>query len=135
MTFSEFYLAYKLAINPTQNLRVLLMDRSLSTERASLLYETRKTEFWDAKSALIGYSSGGRKVDKNDLAIARQHVHNKALGLPAPRADYLRYAITSLAKEKETLTETQICEAFSIIDEKRVKRVEKALATWCETRS
>ena len=128
MTFSEFYLAYKLAINPTQNLRVLLMDRSLSTERASLLYETRKTEFWDAKSALIGYSSGGRKVDKNDLAIARQHVHNKALGLPAPRADYLRYAIIQLAKEKGALTETQVCQAFSIIDEKRVKRVGRALA-------
>ena len=128
MTFSEYYLAYKLAVDPAQNIRILLMDRSLSTERASLLYETRKTFFWDAKSALVGYSSNGRKVDRNDLAIARQHVCNKALGLPAPRADYLRYAITCLAEEKKTLTQTQICDAFGIADDKRKRRVEKTLA-------
>ena len=29
MTFSEYYLAYKLAVDPAQNIRVLLMDRSL----------------------------------------------------------------------------------------------------------
>jgi len=127
MTFSEFYLAYKLAVDPAQNIRVLLMDRSLSTERASLLYETRKTDFWDAKSALVGYSINGRKVDPNDLAIARQHVCNKALGLPAPRADYLRHAITCLAEENKTLTQTQICEALGIMDDKRKRRVEKTL--------
>ena len=128
MTFSEFYLAYKLAVDPAQNIRVLLMDRSLSTERASLLYETRKTDFWDAKSALVGYSINGRKVDPNDLAIARQHVCNKALGLPAPRADYLRHAITCLAEENKTLTQTQICEALGIVDDKRKRRVEKTLS-------
>jgi len=127
MTFSEFYLAYKLAVDPAQNIRVLLMDRSLSTERASLLYETRKTDFWDAKSALVGYSINGRKVDPNDLAIARHHVCNKALGLPAPRADYLRHAITCLAEENKTLTQTQICEALGIMDDKRKRRVEKTL--------
>jgi hypothetical protein len=128
MTFSEFYLAYKLVVDPAQNIRVLLMDRSLSTERASLLYETRKTDFWDAKSALVGYSINGRKVDPNDLAIARQHVCNKALGLPAPRADYLRHAITCLAEENKTLTQTQICEALGIMDDKRKRRVEKTLS-------
>ena len=127
MTFSEYYLAYKLAVDPAQNIKVLLMDRSLSTERASLLYETRKTDFWDAKSTLVGYSSEGRKVDRNDLAIARQHVCNKALGLPAPRADYLPYAIICLAEEKGQLTQGQICEAFGVVDDKRKKRVEKAL--------
>ncbi len=128
MTFSEFYLAYKLAVDPAQNIRVLLMDRSLSTERASLLYETRKTSFWDEKSALVGYSINGRKVDPNDLAIARHHVYNKALGLPAPRADYLRHAITCLAEENKTLTQTQICEALGIVDDKRKRRVEKTLS-------
>ena len=78
MTLSEYYLAYKLAVDPEQNFRVLLLDRSLSTERASLLYETRKTDFWDSKSTLIGYiNSSGGQVDKNDLAIARLHVYNK----------------------------------------------------------
>jgi hypothetical protein len=128
MTFSEFYLAYKLVVDSEQNFRVLLMDRSLSMERASLLYETRKTDFWDARSTLIGYVSGGRQVDKNDLAIARQHVCNRELGLPAPRADYLRYAIIYLMQEKGTVTEAQVCAAFGIADEKRKKRVSKTLA-------
>ena len=132
MTFSEFYLAYKLAADPRQNLRVLLMDRSLSTERASLLYETRKTDFLDARSMLIGYVSGGMQVDKNDLAIARQHVCNKELGLPAPRADYMRYAIIYLAKEKGAVTEEQACQAFGIADEKRRKGMNKALARLVE---
>jgi hypothetical protein len=77
MTFSEYYLAYKLAVDPAQNIRVILMDRSLSTERASLLYETRKTDFWVTKSTLVGYSSGGWKVDGKDLAIARQRFCKK----------------------------------------------------------
>ncbi|HMK95786.1 MAG TPA: hypothetical protein VK536_10360 [Candidatus Limnocylindrales bacterium] len=127
MTFSEFYLAYKLAVDQQQDFRILLMDRSLSTERASLLYETGKTGFWEAKSALIGYVTGGRHVDKNDLALARQHVYNKDLGLPAPRADYLRYAIISLIQEKGTAKEAQVCQAFGAEDEKRRKRVNKAL--------
>ena len=128
MTFSEFYLAYKLVVDQARNIWVLLMDRSLSTERASLLYESRKTSFWDEKSALVGYSINGRKVDSNDLAIARHHVYNKALGLPAPRADYLRHAITCLAEENKTLTQTQICEALGIMDDKRKRRVEKTLS-------
>ena len=128
MTFSEYYLAYKLAVDPAQNFRVLLMDRSLSTERAALLYETRKTDFWDAKSTLVGYMMGDWKVDRNDFALARQHFCNKALGLPAPRADYLPYAIICLLEEKTTLNIVQICEAFGIADGKRKTRVEKALA-------
>jgi hypothetical protein len=128
MTFSEFYLAYKLAVDPAQDFRVLLMDRSLSTERASLLYQTRKTDFWDAKSALIGFVCSGGQVDKNDLAIARQHVCNMALGLPAPRADYLRYAIIYLAQQRGAVTEAQVCQAFGIAEEKRKKRANKALS-------
>jgi hypothetical protein len=129
MTFSEYYLAYKLAADPAQNMRIILMDRSLATERASLLYETRKTDFWEAKSAIIDYKAGNddSPVDKNDLAIARQHVCNQALALPPARADYLRYAITCLAEQKKTLTAEQILTKFGIGDAKRARRVEQAL--------
>ncbi len=127
MTFSEFYLAYKLAIDPIQNFEIILMDRSLSTERAKLLYESRKITFWEQKSALINYDINGTKVDANDLAMARHHVCNKSLGLPAPRADYMRHAITFLAEDNQTLTQSNICEVLGITDEKRKKRVEKTL--------
>jgi hypothetical protein len=134
MTFSEYYLAYKLAADPNQNTRVILMDRSLSTERASLLYETRKTYFWNAKSSILGYrpSNDDSPIDKNDLTIARQHVFNQALALPPPRADYLRYAITCLAEQKQNLTAKQILSEFGITDDKRARRVERALKNLTE---
>lgn len=81
----------------------------------------------EKKITLVGYVSGKRKVDANDFAIARHHVCNKALGLPAPRADYLRHAITCLLEEQPTSTLEKICESFKITDEKRRKRVEAAL--------
>jgi len=128
MAFSEYYLAYKIAVDPNQATHVLLMDRSLSTERASLLYETRKTDFWNAKSTLLGYATCSDKpIDKNDLRLARQHVFNRSLGLPPPRADYLPYAIIFLAEQKRHLTKKQVLVEFGISDDKRACRVERAL--------
>jgi hypothetical protein len=134
MTFSEFYLAYKLATDSTQNMRILLMDRSLSTERASLLYETRKTGFWNAKSTIVGCktSNDDSPIDKNDLIIARQHVSNTALGLPPPRSDYLRTAIVCLLEQDKALNIDQIATAFSAADEKRTRRIERALKSLVE---
>ncbi len=133
MTFSEYYLAYKIAADPNQNTHVILMDRSLSTERASLLYETRKTDFWNAKTALIGCStSGGDPIDKHDIIIARQHVSNQALGLPPARSDYLRTAIICALEQDKTLTVNQLASAFGANDEKRIRRIERALKSLAE---
>ena len=129
MTFSEYYLAYKIASDPDQKTHLILMDRSLSTERASLLYETRKTNFWKAKTALVGCKANGDDIplDKNDIIIARQHVMNTTLGLPPPRSDYLRTAIICLLERRKALTATQISAAFGATDEKRTRRIESAL--------
>ena len=127
MTFAEYYLAYRLATDPNQNMRIILLDRSLSIERASLLYDTSKSDLWKAKSSIIGYKIDNEPFDINDLTIARQYVCNQALGLPPPRADYLRYAIMDLAKRKGALTEKQILTEFGITDEKRARRVERYL--------
>jgi hypothetical protein len=127
MTFAEYYLAYKLATDPEQNVRIILLDRSLSIERASLLYDTSKRKLWKAKSSILGYKIDGEPIDKNDLTIARQYVCNQALGLPPPRGDYLRYAIIHLLRQKGSLTERQISTEFEIADEKRAKRVNRYL--------
>ncbi|MEM3730385.1 MAG: DNA double-strand break repair nuclease NurA [Candidatus Bathyarchaeia archaeon] len=127
MTFAEYYLAYKFATDHERNVRIILLDRSLSIERASLLYDTSKRELWKAKSSIIGYKVDGEPIDINDLAIARHHVYNQALVLPPPRADYLRHAIIGLLKRKAALTQQQILTEFGIRDEKRTKRVERAL--------
>jgi len=127
MTFAEYYLAYKLATDASQNMRIILLDRSLSIERASLLYDTSKRELWKAKSSVIGYRIDDEFIDINDLSIARQHVFNQVLGLQPPRADYLLYAIIHLAKQKGALTEKQILTEFGTLDEKRARRVKRCL--------
>jgi hypothetical protein len=127
MTFAEYYLAYKFATDPSQNIRIIFLDRSLSIERASLLYDTSKRELWEAKSSIVGYNVDGEPIDVNDLTIARQYVCNLDLGLPPPRADYLRYAIIDLARRKGALTERQILKELGITDEKRAKRVARHL--------
>ncbi len=127
MTFAEYFLAYKLAADPEQAVSIILLDRSLSIERASLLYDTSRYELWKEKSNIVGYKVDGVAIDVNDLTIARQYVLNQALGLPPPRADYLRYAIINLAKQKGVLREEQILAEFGIADEKRTKRVKRYL--------
>ena len=127
MTFSEYYLAYKLASDESKKTRIILLDRSLSIERASLLYDTSKHEFWKTKSNIRGYEIDGEAIDENDLTLARQHVFNQALGLPPARADYLLHAITSLVRRKGPLTLKQIFGELGIDDEKRAKRTRRNL--------
>ncbi|MEM2281597.1 MAG: hypothetical protein QXZ68_06390 [Candidatus Bathyarchaeia archaeon] len=127
MTFAEYYLAYKLAVDPEQNVRIIILDRSLSIERASLLYDTSKRALWEVKSNILGCEVDGEPIDVNELTIARHLICNQRLGLPPPRADYLRYAIIDLLKRKGALTRKQILAEFDIKDEKRAKRVERAL--------
>lgn len=129
MTFGEYFLAYKLATDSKQRFDVLLMDRSLSNERSGLLYETRKTNFWHFKCALIGADIGGTRVNENDLSMARQRVRCRSLGLPPPRADYLRNAILALLETNGKMTIDEIQSALQISEEKRKRRMESALAT------
>jgi hypothetical protein len=127
MTFSEYYLAYKLAADPNRDTRIILLDRSLSVDRASLLYDTSKMEYWTAKSSLLGYKIDDVALDVNDLAVARQHVYNRGLGLPPPRANHLRYAVIRLAEGETTFTAKQVAAEFGVADEKRARRVERTL--------
>jgi hypothetical protein len=125
MTFAEYYLAYKLATDPNQNTHIILLDRTLSAERASLLYDTSKRELWQAKSALIGYKIDNQPIDTNELTLGRQHIINPTLRIPPARADYLRYAIINLIQQRGPLTKNQILKELDIKDEKRVKRAER----------
>ncbi|MEM3566139.1 MAG: hypothetical protein QXK18_04625 [Candidatus Bathyarchaeia archaeon] len=127
MTFAEYYLAYKLATDIEQNFRIILLDRSLSIERASLLYDTSKRALWEAKSKILGYKIDGEPIDINELTIARHLVCNTHLGLPPPRADYIRYAIIDLLRRKGALSKRQILAEFNITDGKRTKRIERSL--------
>lgn len=127
MTFAEYYLAYKLATDPNQDIRIILLDRSLSSERASLLYDTSKRDLWKAKSNLIGYKIDNTPIDANDFALGRHYIRNPALDVPPARADYLRYAIINIIQQKSPVSKNQILQELGIADEKRAKRAERYL--------
>lgn len=128
MTFAEFYLAYKLATDVIQDFRIILLDRSLSIERASLIYDTAKRDLWKTRSSMIGYRiDDDEPFDMNDFTIARQCVCNHALGLPPPRGDYLSHAIVQLIRHGGASAERKILAQLGIEDEKRTKRAERYL--------
>jgi len=126
MTFSEFYLAYKLA-SSEEAPQVLLLDRSLLTMVSSLIYDTRRRRIWKA-SALIGLEIDGETIDENDILYNRYRIVNKKLGLPAARGDYLRYALAYLIEEEGPLTLDGICSRLDIDAEDRRKRASRFLS-------
>jgi hypothetical protein len=127
MTFSEYYLAYKLATSPTAKARIILLDRSLSVERSSLLYDTSKHELWKYRSAIRGIEIDGETIDDNDLTIARQCICNQELGLPPSRGDYLAHAVIDILERKTSLTEKQISEQLGLQNGDREKRLMRTL--------
>jgi hypothetical protein len=126
MTFSEFYLAYKLATSEEPP-NMILMDRSLLTMVSSLIYDTRKRRIWNA-SALIGMEIDGQTIDENDILYNRHRIVNKQLGLPTPRGDYLRYALAYKVEEKGPIGFDEVCQKLGIDTEKRKARASRLLA-------
>ena len=127
MTFSEFYLAYRLAREENCP-RILLLDRSLATMLASLIYDTSRRKLWASNGALVGLEVDGLPIDINDLAYARHHIDNPRLNLPPPRGDYLRYRLLLEIERSGPLTLAALCPKLGIIEEDRQKRVERFLA-------
>ena len=127
MTFSEFYLAYRLA-EEEDGPRILLLDRSLATMLASLIYDTSRRKLWKSNGALVGLEVDGTPIDINDLAYARHHIDNPSLNLPPPRGDYLRYRCLLEIERGGPLTLAALCPKLGIREEDRQKRVERFLA-------
>lgn len=124
MAFSEIYLAYRLAADPTQNIRILLLDRSLTCTQTSLMYDTSRRKRWKTHGALFGYEVEGEPIDVNDLAFGRHHIPNEALRTPPARGDYLRYSIICLLERKAApLSLEEICAELQVGDAKRRARV------------
>ena len=127
MTFSEFYLAYQTVM--TEDIRILLLDRSLSSTRTSLMYDTSRKQRWKTDCAICDFDVDGTGFDANEIELARHRIINEGLGTPTPRGDYLRYTIIYLLERvKKPLTFKEICEALRVSEEDRAKRVERYLA-------
>lgn len=132
MTFSEFFLAYKLAASKQYSL--ILMDRSLSNTYLGLTQSTSARASWSSNCSIYGIEVDGIPIDTNDLAIARHSLINPDLGLPPNRGDYLQYSIlNSLNKYHERRDSVSICKDLYIErDPKTVKQIENYLARFCD---
>jgi hypothetical protein len=126
MTFSEFYLAYRLA-REENGPRIILLDRSLATMLASLIYDTSRRKLWKTNGALVGFEVDGLPIDINDLAYARHHLDNPKLDLPPPRGDYLRYRCLLEIERSGPLTLAALCPRLGVKEDDRQKRVERFL--------
>ncbi len=126
MTFSEFYLAYKLASDP-DGPQILFLDRSLATTLASLIYDTSRRKLWKSNGALHGMEVDGETLDENDLAYGRHHVYNPSLDLTPPRGDYLRYRCLMIIERDGPLSVEGLCRILRITTDDRRKRVERFL--------
>jgi hypothetical protein len=112
MTFSEFFLAYKLAALKQTDL--IFMDRSLSNMYSSLLAETSKKNDWKETSCLLNYELDGVSFDENDFTLARYNVLNETLKIPPCRGDYLRYSIFFKILEIGSLNFDNLCSYLEV---------------------
>ncbi len=126
MTFSEYYLAYKLATE-RDGPRIIFLDRSLATSLASLIYDTSKRPLWKTNGSLYGLDVDGVPIDVNDLAYGRHHIDNPQLDLPAPRGDYLRYRCWLALERRGPQSLDSLCSILGITQPDRRRRVERIL--------
>ncbi|MEO0279132.1 MAG: hypothetical protein ABIM21_07700, partial [candidate division WOR-3 bacterium] len=127
MHFAEYFLAYSIAAEK-KNVRLLLMDRTLSGDQAGLIGGIGKSgkdwEEWKSRCALIGYRFKGREITPRMLDYGRYRIYNNKLGLPPNRGDYLKYRILCLIEDKGKIGLEEMLEELKIQDRKeRVKKI------------
>ncbi|MFX1563586.1 MAG: hypothetical protein ACFFDP_09810, partial [Promethearchaeota archaeon] len=129
MTFSEYFLAYKIATSPVQKTQLLLIDRTLSGSHSSILYDTAKHHHWRRNLGMLGYQIEGTPITTEDLLFCRHRILNPELGLPPSRSDYLSYAILYLLEQSpRALKFDTLCTQLELDTQARRDRASKYLA-------
>ena len=126
MTFSEFFLAYRLA-KESDPPGIILLDRSLSSTFPSLIFDSSKRQLWMSNGALHGVEVDNLPLDVNDLAFARYHLYVPELELPPARGDFLRYRILLELENKGPIGKDQLFQRLGITQADRQARLEKFL--------
>lgn len=127
MHFAEYFLAYSL-LKENKDLKILLMDRTLSGDQASLVGKTSRRMNWARKASLTGYKVEGEEITTKLLEYGRYRIHNKKLDLPPSRGDYLRYGLIYFIEGKGRVNLEEILEEMNVNDRKdRVVRLLRSL--------
>lgn len=128
MRFAEYFLAYSI-VKKNANVKLILMDRTLSGDQAGLIGSVTKTwmksKEWKKKCSLLGYKFKGIEITAGMLDYAKYRVYSKILDLPPSRGDYLKYRILYLLEEKSRLSFDEILDELKLHD--RRERVERIL--------
>jgi len=125
MSFSEFYLAYRLVAD--EDVRILLMDRTLSGEHSALISDTAYGRKLKEKSGLCGYDLDGQPVRMEEMIYCRHRFINPQLDLPPPRGDYLRPRLLYELETTSSLTVDQLCDRLRIEHSECRPRAKKIL--------
>ncbi len=126
MTFSELFLAYKLIVEG--DVRILLLDRSLSATHTALMYDTSRRSHWKSDGVICGFEVDGVPIDINEMGYGRHYIINPALRIPPARGDYIRYATIFLLQTRtEPMRLEEICRELGVDTEDRKRRVQKYL--------
>ena len=125
MAFSEFYLAYRLIVD--EEVRILLMDRTLSGEHSALISDTAHGQRLREKSGLCGYDLDGRPVRMEEMIYCRYRFINKTLDLPPPRGDYLRPRLLYELETASSLTLDELCGRLHLEHANCKRRAKKIL--------
>jgi hypothetical protein len=125
MAFSEFYLAYRLIVD--EDVRILLMDRTLSGEHSALISDTAIGRKLKEKSGLCGFKFEGKPVEMEEMIYCRHRFLNEKLDLPPPRGDYLRPRLLYELETTSSLTTDQLCDRLHIEHAECKRRAKKIL--------
>jgi hypothetical protein len=125
MAFSEFYLAYRLIFD--EDVRILLMDRTLSGEHSALISDTAHGQRLREKSGLCGSDLDDHPVRMEEMIYCRHRFINKALDLPPARGDYLRPRLLYELETATSLTLDELCERLHVEHANCKRRAKKIL--------
>ncbi|MFX1491697.1 MAG: hypothetical protein ACFFBU_05505 [Promethearchaeota archaeon] len=128
MTFSEYFLAYRLAISPVQKIQILLLDRTLGGSYSSLLYDTARRFGWNRNLGMLGVHVDGTPITEEDFLYCRHRIINSQFRLPPVRGDFLRHAILyHLEQSAKPLTFNTLCTQLDLDTSDRQNRADKFL--------
>lgn len=114
MRLSEYLLTFD-SIVADSGPRVVLMDRTISGDIAHISWKMREhIADPDKKCFLEGYQTSFGKITRTDLELGRMLISNKSLKIPAPRSQFLKYAVMELLSERNNLTLSEICSELGI---------------------
>jgi hypothetical protein len=124
MRLAEYYLAYNSVISD-ETIKIVLLDRTVSGDIAHISWKLREPIARE-DSSLLGFETTAGRISKADLELGRMLVQNDALGIPAARSHFLKFAAMNLLMKESPLTLEGVVSKLNAKPE-RTNKIEKDL--------